>query len=110
MSTMGEHHAARIIIGVFTDREQAHDAARELHDAGFKRTWIGTTRPHGPKDSSRGVESGTLTADAGVASDEQLGVSEVSQRRAANQSDDAMSVREEFFTERGPIPRSSSRL
>jgi hypothetical protein len=190
---MGEHHAARIIVGVFTDREHARDAARQLHDAGYKHTWIGTTRPHGPKDDSRGVESGTLTGEvdgtevaeggsgnilgrigrffagegytlnealrehgvgqaeaaqleqsiapgssvltvtlgdddvragsddpgtiiercdgrlltpeAGLASDEQLGVSEVSQRRAANQSDDAMSVREEFFTERRPIPR-----
>jgi hypothetical protein len=43
------------------ERDDARDAARELHDAGYKHTWIGTTRPLGPTDHSRGVEPGTLT-------------------------------------------------
>lgn len=63
MTTTGQHGAARTVVGVFVDRDDARDAARELHDAGYKHTWIGTTRPHGPKDSSRGVEPGTLTGE-----------------------------------------------
>lgn len=63
MATMEQHGAARTVVGVFVDRDDARDAARELHDAGYKHTWIGTTRPHGPKDNSRGVEPGTLTGE-----------------------------------------------
>jgi hypothetical protein len=63
MTTMGRHGGARTVVGVFVDRDDARDAARELHDAGYKHTWIGTTRPHGPKDDSTGVEPGTLTGE-----------------------------------------------
>ena len=61
MATTGEHGTAPTVVAVFMDRSDARDAARELHDAGYKHTWIGTTRPHGPTDDSRGVEPGTLT-------------------------------------------------
>ncbi|MFN2461646.1 MAG: hypothetical protein ABR591_13325 [Candidatus Velthaea sp.] len=61
MTTTREHGAARTVVAVFTDRSEARDAARELHDAGYKDTWIGTTRPHGPTDDARGVEPGTIT-------------------------------------------------
>jgi hypothetical protein len=60
MATTGEH-GARTVVAVFMNRDDARDAARELHDAGYKHTWIGTTRPHGPSDESRGVEPGTVT-------------------------------------------------
>ncbi len=60
MSTTREH-GARTVIAVFSDRSGAHDAARKLHDAGYKDTWIATTRPHGPTDDARGTEPGTLT-------------------------------------------------
>ena len=63
MSTMGEHATTRTVVGVFTDRDDARKAAQELHDAGYKHTWIGTTRPHGPSDSSRGVDTGALTGE-----------------------------------------------
>jgi hypothetical protein len=52
MNTTREQDAARTVVAVFTDRSDARDAARELHDAGFKDTWIGTTRPHEPDDVS----------------------------------------------------------
>ena len=63
MTTLGKDDAARTVVGVFVDRDDARNAARELHDAGYKQTWIGTTRPHGPKDDSKGVEPGTLTGE-----------------------------------------------
>ncbi len=61
MTTTREHGAARTVVAVFMDRSEARDAARELHDAGYKDTWIGTTRPHGPTDDARGTPPGTLT-------------------------------------------------
>jgi hypothetical protein len=61
MATTGEHGAARTVVAVFMDRDDARNAARELHDAGYKHSWIGTTRPLGPTDHSKGVEPGTLT-------------------------------------------------
>ena len=63
MSTIGKQDTARTLVGVFRDRDEARDAARKLHDAGYKHTWIGTTRPHGPKDDSRGVQPGVLTGE-----------------------------------------------
>ena len=63
MTTLGKHDAARTVVGVFVDRDDARNAAKELHDAGYKHTWIGTTRPHGPKDSSTGVDTGALTGE-----------------------------------------------
>jgi hypothetical protein len=60
---MGEHGTVRTLVGVFTDRDDARNAARELHEAGYKHTWIGTTRPHGPDDGSRGVDTGALTGE-----------------------------------------------
>lgn len=61
MTTTREHGAARTVVAVFRDRSNARDAARELHDAGYKGTWIGTTRPHGPTDDARGTPPDTLT-------------------------------------------------
>jgi len=61
MTTTREHGAARTVVAVFTDRADARDAVRELQDAGYKDYWIGTTRPHGPTDDSRGTPPGTLT-------------------------------------------------
>lgn len=61
MPTTREHGTARTVVAVFTDRSDARDAARELHDAEYKDTWIGTTRPHGPTDDAKGTPPGTLT-------------------------------------------------
>lgn len=63
MTKTREHGAERTVVAVFTDRSPARDAARELHDAGYKDTWIGTTRPQGPTDDARGTPPGTLTGE-----------------------------------------------
>ena len=63
MTKTREHDAARTVVAVFTDRSESHDAARELHDAGYKDTWIGTTRPQGPTDDAKGTPPGTLTGE-----------------------------------------------
>lgn len=39
-----EAYDGRAIVAVFADRASAHNAARTLHDEGFRRTWIGVTK------------------------------------------------------------------
>jgi hypothetical protein len=45
-------YEGRALVAVFGDRETAHAAAHELHDEGFRRTWLGVTRQAQPASST----------------------------------------------------------
>ncbi len=63
MTSTTSRGTARTIVAIFEDRDSAHEAADELHDAGYRNTWIGATQPigAGKHDPAReGTITGTL--------------------------------------------------